>query len=154
MDGTFDNPSYCRARSLLDIGCQLEVMTSPQPEQQTDGGFGNLHIDTGGRCPILTNVNNRSDNSPRARLHHTLKSHHKAPLPDFSAACCIFVLFSRVHSFYLCRLGAGICVPLNLQFASSKRGLVVIFSFDVIMHNGYFYADLCLSGATGTQSEL
>ena len=69
-----ENLEYGENSSTPDI-----PMVSPQPVQQPDAGFGNLHIDPWGRFQALDNVNNRSDNRLYVRLGHKLKIRRKAP---------------------------------------------------------------------------
>lgn len=72
-------------------------MVSPQPVQQPDAGFGNLHIDPGDHCQTLDNVNKRSDNRLYVRLRQTLRIQHKAPFRTIFTNLLHFrVVFTRV----------------------------------------------------------
>lgn len=88
------NLAYGRTlKSLPDSELKVKVMVSPQPVQQPDAGYGNLHIDPEGHCQALDNVNERSDNRPYARLRYALKIHHKATFARIFFSLWHFLLF-------------------------------------------------------------
>lgn len=60
----FDNLAYARTRTLPDSERKLKVKVSAQLVEQPGAGLSSLHIDPGGDCPTLQNVNKRSDNRP------------------------------------------------------------------------------------------